>query len=317
MTELRLPTLGEIRVARDLIADSTLQIPLVPLNVEDLPFEIFLKLENLQAIGSYKARGAGNVILTSSQSDLRKGVVTLSAGNLGQGVAWYARKLGIPCVAIVPDHAPEAKTNALVHLGAEVRRIPYAKWWAMMESGKCDGYPGVFIHPAFDVRLMAGHGTIGLEIAEQMPDVDAILVPFGGGAMISGIAVAARSLCPGVQIHACEVETAAPLAAAIRCGGPTEIDYVASFVDGIGSKSVLPEVWNQIKNLVTSSIVVSLAQVENAIRVLFKKHHVIAEGAGGAALAAGMLLDGSCKKVVCVISGGNLDFDQLARLMKE
>ena len=291
-------------------------LPLIPLNDDGITGCIYLKLENLQPIGSYKLRGAGNVILSSDPHELKQGIVTLSAGNLGQGVAWYARRLGFTCTILVPEHAPTAKTNALKRMGADVRKLDYDTWWGIMRSGECHDYPGVFIHPVLNKNMMAGHGTIGLEIIEQMPDVDGIIVPFGGGAMISGIAVAAKQTNADISIYGCEVESGAPLAAALKHDGPVEIEYTPSFVDGIGSPSIFPEMWPILKEVVRSSIVVSLEQVTEAIRILARRHHVIAEGAGAAALAAGLTLKEDNKKVVCVISGGNINFDVLVDILR-
>jgi threonine dehydratase len=315
VTPLRLPSLEDVRRARTRVADALLPLPLVPLRLDDAPAHIYLKLENLQAVGSYKLRGAGNVILDTEPDSLRRGIATASVGNLGQAVAWYARRLGFPCTIAVPEYAPRVKLKALDRYGCEVRRLPDAQWWEIMRTGIFPGYEGLFVHPVFDQRIMSGDGTMGLEILEALPDVEAIVVPFGGGAMACGTGAAARALEPRVRIYACEVETGAPLRAALDHDGPVEVKHTQSFVDGIGSSEVFPQIWPLLQSVVTDSIVVTLRQVEAAIRHLAHRHHVIAEGAGAASLAAALTGAAGSGKVVCIISGGNIDPEVLARIL--
>jgi threonine dehydratase len=312
-------SLDDIRAARERIADSVIRTPLVRLNVDNT--DIFLKLENLQPIGSFKLRGAGNAIATASPDQLTKGVYTASAGNMAQGVAWHARRLGIPCRVVVPDHAPETKLAAITRLGGKIIKVPFDEWWQVIVTRRYEGLEGLFIHPVSDPAVMAGNGTIGLEILEDLPDVDTILVPYGGGGLSCGIATAVRALKPGTKVYACEVETSAAFAAALAAGGITKIDYKASFVDGIGSSSVLAEMWPLAQSLLDGSLVVSLADVAEAVRTLAERNRVIAEGAGATPVAAALAgkadSDGSrAGKVVCVVSGGNIDFEKLAKIFR-
>ncbi|HKG91871.1 MAG TPA: threonine/serine dehydratase [Gemmatimonadaceae bacterium] len=308
--------LAEIRAARERIAGSALRTPLVRLNVDDAPAEIWLKLENLQPIGSFKLRGAGNVMRAASPASLARGVYTASAGNMAQGVAWNARRMGVPCTVIVPDHAPRTKLAAAERLGARVVKVPFDRWWQTLVE---HGYPGMedqlFVHPVSDPLVIAGNGTVGLEILEELPDADAILVPYGGGGLSCGIASAARALAPNVSVYACEVETAAPLAPSLAAGAPQPVIYTPTFVDGIGGKSVLAEMWPLASTLLAGSLVVPLAAVADALRLLAERNRVIAEGAGATPVAAALAGKGGRGKVVCVVSGGNIDSAKLAKIL--
>ena len=307
--------LSEITCARERIADLAIHTPLLPLNDEDAPASIHLKLENLQPIGSFKLRGAGNAMRSMDSSELRDGVFTASAGNMAQGVAYVAQRMGVDSGVVVPDHAPQTKLDAARRMGATIVKVSFDEWWGILQSHRFSGLPGTFIHPVSDPMVIAGNGTIGLEILEDLEDVDAIVVPFGGGGLSCGIACAAKALRPGIKVFAAEVETAAPLAASLEAGVPRAVDYTPSFVDGIGGKSVLEEMWPLAQRMLDGSLVVSLEQVAQSIRLLSQRHRVIAEGAGAASLAAaraGLAGDG---RVVCVISGGNIDVSQLIPIL--
>jgi threonine dehydratase len=309
-------SIQDIQAARKRIADSALRTPLVRLNVDDAPAEIYLKLENLQPIGSFKLRGAGNAIGLASREQLAKGVYTASAGNMAQGVAWHARRLGVPCTVVVPDHAPQTKLAAITRLGAKYIKTPFEEWWQVIVTHRYPGLEGLFVHPVSDPAVMAGNGTIGLEILEDLPDVDAILVPYGGGGLSCGIATAVRALKPETKVLACEVETSAAFAAALAAGKITKIEYRASFVDGIGSSAVLEDMWPLARRLLDGSLVSSLAEVAEAVRLLAERNRVIAEGAGAASVAAAISGKAEGKKIVCVVSGGNIDFEKLAKILK-
>jgi threonine dehydratase len=308
--------LDEIRAAQKRIAGSAIRTPLVRLNVDDSPAEIYLKLENLQPIGSFKLRGAGNAMALASREQLAKGVYTASAGNMAQGVAWNARQLGIPCTVIVPDHAPETKLAAITRLGGRVIKEPFEAWWQVLVTHRYDGLEGLFVHPVSDPAVMAGNGTIGLEILDDLPDVDAVIVPYGGGGLSSGIASAIRALKPDTKVYACEVETAAPFSASLAAGVPQNITYTPSFVDGIGSGGVLVEMWPLVSQLLDGSLVVSLADVAAAVRLLIERNHVVAEGAGATSVAAALAGKAGGGKVVCVVSGGNIDAEKLVKILK-
>ena len=306
-------SLDDIRAARERIADSVVRTPIVRLNVDER--EIYLKLENLQPIGSFKLRGAGNAIATANPDELARGVFTASAGNMAQGVAWHARRLGIKCTVVVPDHAPETKLAAITRLGATYIKVPFDEWWQVLVTRQFPGVEGFFVHSVSDPSVMAGNGTIGLEILEDIPDVETIIVPYGGGGLSCGIATAVKALKPGTKVFAAEVETSAAFAAALDAGEPVKIDYKPSFVDGIGSGSVLAEMWPIARSLLDGSFVMSLSDVAEAVRILAERNRVIAEGAGATPVAAAMAGKGS-GKTVCVVSGGNIDLEKLAKIFR-
>lgn len=307
--------IADIRAARERLRGIALRTPLVRLYHDAGTPEIWLKLENLQPIGSFKLRGAANAMALADPSRLSAGVWTASAGNMAQGVAWRARELGIPCTVVVPDHAPATKTAAVERLGGRIVRLPFNDWWQILVDRGASGYEGLFIHPVSDAAVIAGNGTIGLEILEDLPDVDAVVVPYGGGGLSCGIATAVRHLRPEARIFAAEVETAAPLAASLAAARPMTVEYTPSFVDGIGGRSVLAEMWPLASTLLAGSIVVSLAEAADAVRLLLERARVVAEGAAGAAVAAARLERAGPGKVVCVVSGGNIDTAKLVRLL--
>jgi threonine dehydratase len=313
---LAAPSLAEIRRAQARIAGTAVRTPLVRLHVEDAPAEIYLKLENLQPIGSFKLRGAGNAILQVPREQLARGVWTVSAGNMAQGVAWHARRLGVPCTVVVPDQAPEAKLAAVRRMGGHIVRVPFAEWWDVMTNRRKEGVEGVFIHPVCDPAVIAGNGTIGLEILEDLPAVDAILVPWGGGGLSSGIAAAAKALKPGVRVYGCEAANATPLAASLAAGSAQQIEYRPSFVDGIGSSGLLPEMWPLASSLLDGALVSGVPEVAAAVRLLAERSRVIAEGAGAAAVAAALAGRAGTGRLACVISGGNIDTHKLVRILQ-
>jgi threonine dehydratase len=223
--------------------------------------------------------------------------------------------MNIPCTVIVPDHAPQTKLDAITRLGAKFIKVPFNDWWQILVTRNFHGMKGLFVHSVSDPRVIAGNGTIGLEILEDLPDVDTIIVPFGGGGLISGIATAIKSIKPGVKVLASEVETAAPLAPSLAAGEPIAVEYKASFVDGMGSSGLLSEMWPLVSKLVDGSIVLSLKQIADAIKLLIERNRVIAEGAGGSSFAAALTGKAGTGKIVCVISGGNIDAEKLIRIL--
>jgi len=298
-------TAEDVLAARERIAGVVERTPLIPFEGVD---GIHLKLETLQPIRSFKVRGAANALGMLSPNDLAAGVYTASAGNMAQGLAWAARKHGVPCSVVVPDGAPQTKLAAVRRLGAEIVSLAYDEWWNVLATHRYAPLePARFIHPVSDVGVMAGNGTIGLEVLEDAPGVEAVLVPFGGGGLSCGIAAAIRAARPEVRVYGCEVETAAPLRAAFEAGRPVESPRTPTFVDGIGAPIVLAEMWPAARRLLAGSLVVSLAEVQAAIRMLVERAAVVAEGAGGASVAAGLKRLGGDGRVVCVVSGGNID----------
>jgi threonine dehydratase len=304
----------EIRAARERLAGRVLRTPLVRLDLPEQPGEIHLKLENLQPIGSFKLRGALNAILQTDADELRGGVVTASAGNMGQGVAWAAKELGLPCTVVVPEHAPETKLAAIERLGGRVVKVPYERWWQAIAESRFLEAEGAFIHPVQDERVMAGNGTIGLEILEDLPDPDRVLVPFGGGGLSTGIASAVKVARPDTKVYGVEPETGAPLTAAFETGEPRPVDYQVSFVDGSGAPALLPAMWSHASAVLDGAFSVSLDDTAAAVRLLAERARVVAEGAGGLALAAA-LNRGWDEKMVCVVSGGNIDASKLTTIL--
>jgi threonine dehydratase len=302
--------LEEIRRARELLAGKVVRTPLVRLDEG-----VYLKLENLQPIGSFKLRGALNAIGNAPAGALEAGVVTASAGNMGQGVAWAARELALPCSVVVPDNAPEAKLGAIERLGGRIVKVPYERWWQTLADSGYSELDGFFVHPVQDERVMAGNGTIGLELLEDLPEPDVVLVPFGGGGLSSGIASAVKALRPETKVYAVEPETGAPMTAAFAAGEPAPIDFQASFVDGAGGPALLPEMWPLVREVLDGAFAMSLDETAEAVRELARRAHVVAEGAGALALAAALARRVDGGTVVCIVSGGNIDPAKLATIL--
>jgi threonine dehydratase len=303
--------LAEIEAARERIAGAAVRTPLLRLHVE-APAEIYLKLENLQPVNSFKIRGATNAVMLAPEKARRTGLVTASAGNMAQGVAWTARELGVPATIAVPEHAPQAKLAAIERLGGQVIKLPYDDWWNVIVTSRVDGVEGLFVHPVQDPGVMAGNGTIGLEILDDLPDPDAVVIPYGGGGLTAGIASAVKALRPDTKIFTAEPATAAALAAAFAAGQPTDVDYQPSFVDGSGSRRVLDTMWPLVRPLVDGALSIPVAEVAAAVRLLAERARVIAEGAGALALAAALSGRVGSGKVVCIVSGGNINLSTLA-----
>ena len=302
-----------IENVRRVIADSAIRTPLVRLN--GIEAEIYLKLENLQPIGSFKIRGAANAMARLSASQLQRGVVTASAGNMAQGVAWCARKLGIPCTVIAPATAPETKINAIERLGGRVIKVSFDEWWRAFEERAYPGVDGAFIHAFDDPHVMAGNGTIALEILEDLPDVDAVVIPWGGGGLTCGIASVLRAVRPECKIFTAEVSTAAPLAASIAAGAPTPVNYQPSWVDGIGARAVFPQMFERARNLIDGTLIADLSSVATALRLMVQHNHIVAEGAGACPVACALSGKAGSGKIVCVVSGGNIDSAKLVAIL--
>ncbi|HTX28898.1 MAG TPA: pyridoxal-phosphate dependent enzyme [Streptosporangiaceae bacterium] len=307
--------LPEIEAARERIAGTAVRTPLVRLHVETSPAEIYVKLENLQPVNSFKIRGATNAVMLAPANERAKGLVTASAGNMAQGVAWAARTLGLPATIAVPEHAPQAKLTAIERLGGRVVKLPYDDWWNVIVTSLLDGVEGLFVHPVQDPGVMAGNGTIGLEILEDLPDPDAVVIPYGGGGLTVGIASAIKALRPETKIFTAEPDTAAALSAAFAAGHPADVDYRPSFVDGSGSRRVLDSMWPLVAPLVDGALAIPVSEVAAAVRVLAERARVIAEGAGALALAGALSGRAGAGRIVCVVSGGNINFSKLAEIL--
>ncbi len=305
----------EILRARRTLRGIAVRTPLVRLDV-DSDAEIFLKLETLQPVNSFKIRGAGNAVLQATDEELAGGVVTASAGNMAQGVAYAARLRGVHSTIVVPEGAPETKLAAVRRFGGEVVSLPYDDWWNVLVTSEYDGADGLFIHPVDDERVMAGNGTIGLELLEDLPDFDAVIVPYGGGGLLTGIASAVKATRPDVRFYSAEPETGAPASVSFAAGTPTAVDYQRSFVDGAGSRSLIAGVWAHASELLDGALAVSLDHTAAAIRLIAERVRVISEGAGALATAAALSGRAGTGRIVCIVSGGNIDPRVLARILE-
>jgi threonine dehydratase len=308
------PRLEDIRDARQRIAGIALRSPLLPLHDPSAP-GVWLKLENLQPTGSFKVRGATNLVAQLDPAEIAEGLLTASAGNMGQAVAWSAQRLGVPCTVIVPDTAASNKTEAVERLGGRVVRVSFDRWWQVFTEKRFDGLTGTFVHPFADQRVMDGNGTIGLEIVEDLTDVDVVLIPWGGGGLTSGIAAAIRATGHPCRIYACEVERAAPLEASMAAGRAVDIHYERSFVDGIGASSVMPEMLDLARELIDGVMVASVDEVAAAVAVLFRRNRVVAEGAGACPVAVARSGRVTGRSIACVVSGGNIDATTLFEIL--
>jgi threonine dehydratase len=309
--------LAAIEAARSRINGAAVRTPLVRLHVDAGQAEIYLKLESLQPIGSFKIRGAANAVRLAPESAWRSGLVTASAGNMAQGVAWVARELGVTATIAVPEHAPAAKLSAIERLGGRVVKLPYDDWWQAIVTSRVEGVDGLFVHPVQDEAVMAGNGTIGLEILEDLPDPDAVVIPYGGGGLTVGIASAVRALRPQTKVFTAEPATGAALCAALSAGQPVSVEYQSSFVDGSGSRRVLDSMWPRVQPLVDGAVAVPIDDVADAVRLIAERVRVIAEGAGGLATAAALAGRAGGGKVVCIVSGGNINLETLAEMFLE
>jgi threonine dehydratase len=313
---LRLPTAADVAAARANIAGVARRTPLWRLEAETPPgVSIWLKLENMQPLGSFKIRAAVNAIRSRDPATLRGGVVGASAGNFGLGLALAARSLGAPVTIVAPDTSAMTKTEALQALGATVIRVPFEDWWQVLTTRQFDDAKGVFLHPVAENEVVAGNATIGAEIAQDLASFDAVVVPFGGGGLVSGVGSVMRRERPGVRVLAAEAETALPFAAALAAGAPTKVEHRPSFVDGIGSSIVLAEMWPLLRETVDGAVSASLAEIAAAIRLLALKHRIIAEGAGAAAVAAALAGRAGTGDIVCIVSGGNIDPSKLGLIL--
>ena len=308
--------LAEIEAARARIAATTLRTPLVRLDLGPSGPDIRLKLENLQPTNAYKIRGAANAIAALGDAERARGVWTVSAGNAGQGVAYAARAAGIPCAVVAIETAPKNKLDRMRALGASIVPVSYEEAWRAAEAHAYDGMEGTFIHPFDNHDFIAGHGTMGLEILDDAPDVRTVIAAIGGGGLITGVGSAIKALRPDVRILGAEPETAAPYALSVREGGPRRFtDWQASFVDGAGGQSVTARMWERMRPVVDGAVTVSLHQTRAAMRLIADKARVIVEGAGALALAAALTGEAGEGPIVGIVSGGNIDLAKFAELV--
>ena len=308
--------LSEIREARQRIEKTIVRTPLVRLELGAGFPDIRLKLENLQPINAYKLRGAANAVALLSEADRRRGVWTISAGNAGQGVAYAARQEGVPCTVVVVETAPASKIERMQSLDAKLIPVPYDVAWKALEDRSFPGVDGTFIHPFDDHNFIAGHGTMGLEILEDVPDTAAVIASIGGGGLITGVASALKALKPEIKVWGVEPETAAPAALSFEKGSPQVFkDWKASFVDGAGGQSMFPRMWERMKPLVDDYIVVSLDETKKAMRLMAEKVRIISEGAGALPVAAALTGKAGKGLIVAIVSGGNIDMQKFCEVI--
>jgi threonine dehydratase len=308
--------LADIEEARERIADTVLRTPLVKLDAGAGAPDIYLKLENLQPTNAYKIRGAANAVARLSDEERSRGVWTISAGNAGQGVAYAAREFGVPCSVVAIETAPQTKLDRMRALGATIVAVSYEDAWVAAESHRFEGMDGTFVHPFDNHDFIAGHGTMGLEIVEDLPEVRTVIAAIGGGGLITGLGSAVKALKPDVRVIGAEPETASPYAYSLANGGPQRFpNWQASFVDGAGGKSVTERMWQRMQAVVDGTITVTLDQVREAMRLMAEKARVVAEGAGALSVAAALAGEPLDAPIVCVVSGGNIDLDKFAELI--
>jgi threonine dehydratase len=308
--------LAEIREARNRIVDTIVRTPLVRLEMgPDYP-DVRLKLENLQPINAYKLRGAANAVAMLPESERNRGVWTISAGNAGQGVAYAARRAGVPCTVVVIETAPESKINRMRALGAKLMPVPYDVAWKALEERSFPGAEGTFVHPFDDHNFITGHGTMGLEILEDAPDTVAVIASIGGGGLITGVGSAIKALKPEIKIWGVEPETAAPAALSFEKRSPQVFkNWKASFVDGAGGQSMFPRMWERMKPVVDDYIVVTLDETKKAMRLMAEKARIISEGAGALPVAAALTGKVGKGPIVAIVSGGNIDMKKFCELI--
>jgi len=308
--------LSEIKAARERIAKMIVRTPLVRLELGADSPDIRLKLENLQPINAYKLRGAANAVAMLPESERKRGVWTISAGNAGQGVAYAAKQAGVPCTVVVIETAPDSKIERMRALGAKLIPVPYDVAWRALEERSYPGAAGTFVHPFDDHNFIAGHATMGLEILEDAPDTAAVIASIGGGGLITGVASAIKALKPEIRIFGVEPETAAPAALSFAKGSPQIFkDWKASFVDGAGGQSMFPRMWERMKPMVDGYIVVSLDETKEAMRLMAERTRIISEGAGALPVAAALSGKAGNGPIVAIVSGGNIDIKKFCELI--
>lgn len=280
---------------------------------------VYLKPENLQVTGSFKVRGSGYKISQLTEEEKQRGVIACSAGNHAQGVALAATKYGISSLICLPDGAPISKVEATKGYGADVCMVPGVYDDAYNEAQRLKEEKNLtFIHPFDDENVIAGQGTIGIEILEEMPDVDAVVCAIGGGGLISGVACAIKSLNPNIKIYGVQAEGAPSMYKSVKEGKAVHLDKVSTIADGIQVKEPGENTFELVKKYVDEIVTVTDDEISSAILKLIETQKMIAEGAGAAPVAAVMFnkLPIKGKKVVCVVSGGNIDVTILNRVIK-
>ena len=306
---IELPSLEEIMTAYSHVSQILPPTPLVPLHQKFSDKEIFLKLENFNPFGSFKVRAAYNILLSERERLDGKSLITASAGNFGQGLAYVAKELGRPITIVVPETSSKVKMDSMEKLGATLIKLPFAEWWKVLSERYYPGLKGEFIHPVAEWGTILGNATIGVEIANQMPDVDAIIAPYGGGGLITGIGSVVKKMLPNTLVYAAETEASTPLSTALAMGEPVKVDHKKTYIDGMGGIRVLDDMWPLVTQVVSDVICVPVEEVSSAIRSLALDNNIIAEGAGAASVAAGMSDQAGKGKIVCIVSGGNIDMD--------
>lgn len=308
-------SLADIRAAHERLSNLAIRSPTIRCNGAPDGMELYLKLESLQPVGSFKIRPIGHAVLTKDRAALGKGMYTASSGNAALNLAWMARRIGVPAAALVAEHTAGSKLERLRELGARIVTLSPAAWWETILAGGHPNEPGIYIDGVRDPAALAGDATIGIEILGQLPDLDAIFVPVGGGGLASSIACAVRALGAKVKVIGCELSSANPLESALKAGRPVTIPFDSGFITGLGYGSVLAEMWPLLKQMIDGVVTVSIREVADAIRVLARRNNLIAEGAGAASVAAALSGRHPFRRICAVISGGNLDPEKLVAIL--
>ena len=306
-------TYNDILIARDRLSGVAVRTPLLQLHESS---SIWIKPEVLQPIGSFKIRGAYNAIAARIQTGPLDEVTTLSAGNMSQAVAWSARRLGLRSTAIMPADAPEMKKSATRGYGASIETIARSEIMTAMQDGRFNDRPG-FIHPFNDPLVAAGNGTIGLEILEDLPDVDTVIVPVGGGSGVCGTAIVFKAMRPQTRIIAVQTENMPAVYESFHQRKLVALEGGSTFAEGLATRVAFEAPFRIMQQLVDDVVLVSEEEMRQAMVLLLDKAHLVAEGAGASSLAAAQKMAGDLhgQKVGLIVSGGNVTLDTLRRAM--
>jgi threonine dehydratase len=310
------PSLDEVRSAAARIAGIAVRTPLLGLKTHGGTPDIFLKPEVLQPVGSFKIRGVGNWALNLGQEESMRGIATTSAGNTALALGHMGRVLGVPTRSHVPDSLHGSKRAAIEAYGVELAYLPMTDLMKYMFEERWRQEPFAYLNPWGDPLMIAGHGTIGLEIHDDLPDLASVFVPVGGGALIAGVASVLKSLKPSVRVYAVQAKVNSALAAAFEARGPKWIEWQDTIVEGASTPVITDEMYPMLRRLVDELVLVSEEEVMGAMRHLAWQSKLVTEGAGAAALAAALATPREERgPSVCIVSGGSVDHALFARVI--
>lgn len=309
------PTLTEIEEAANTLRAVAFHTPLVPLHTFDKDTDIYLKLEIHQPIGSFKIRGVFNAVASLDQSERKNGLSTVSAGNTAQALAWTGRYFSVPSRSLMPDTAPQTKIDAVKAYGGQPILVPIAEIFRFLKEQLWENEPYTFIHPWTNRRVMIGHATIGLEIMADLPEVDSVFVPVGGGALIGGIATAIKQRNPSARVYAVEPQGCAALAESFKQNRPASVDC-KTICDGVAVPYMTDEVFGILKEIVDDVLLVSEDTVKQTVKRLALGNRIIAEPSAALPVAAALAMPQSKRgQSVCVVTGGSIDTEKLVGIL--